>query len=157
MYPAVRRKDRIIPREEALALLNAAEYGTLATASAGGQPYATPLSFIVKGGAIYFHCAQSGHKMENIEANPRVCFSVVGKTRPVYDKGFSYHYESAVAFGRAAPIADEAEKVAVLTQLCEKYLPAYMAHAAAEIQGSLARTAIIKITIEHITGKAKRA
>lgn len=156
MQYAMRRKDRALTENEARELLAKGEYGVMASVDAQGQPYATALSYIVADGAIYFHCAQTGYKTDNIKANPKVCFTVVGATQPVYDKNFTTYYESVVVFGRAAEITDSHEKTVLLMQLAQKYLPGYMDKAPESIAQSLARTAVYRISIDEITGKAKR-
>lgn len=156
MQHAVRRKDRMTDEQTARELLKRCEYGIMATAGADGLPYAVPLSYVVYDDAVYFHCAHVGHKIENIDANPRVCFTVVGATRPVYAKNFTTYYESAVVFGTVSKIEDAARKTEILMRLAAKYLPEHMDKAPADIAGSLARTAVYKIAIEHITGKAKK-
>lgn len=152
----MRRKDRQIPEAEARALLEKAEYGVLASASAEGLPYATPLSYVFLEGKIYFHCARTGQKVENISAMPDVCFCVVGATQPVYDGSFSTFYESALAFGRACLVENTQEKTAALRALCEKYLPEHMDKADDDIAQSFARTALWCINVEYVSGKAKR-
>lgn len=156
MSHAIRRKDRAITEEEARSLLNSCEYGTLATVSADGQPYATPISYIVMNGTIYVHCAKMGHKLDNIAANPAVSFAVVGKTQPVFENNFSTYYESAVVFGKARHVTDEKEKWDSLMALAEKYLPDHMEHAEKYIQGSFAATTVIAISMDTVTGKAKK-
>lgn len=156
MQHAIRRKDRALTEACARELLQKCEYGVMATVDAGGRPYAAPLSYIANDEAVYFHCAHEGHKIDNIVANPQVCFTVVGQTRPVYAKNFTTWYESVVVFGRVSPVTDPAEKTRILMLLAEKYLPEHMDKAPADIAKSLARTAVYRIAIEHITGKAKR-
>jgi hypothetical protein len=51
----LRRQDRAITEEEALALLNKAEYGVLSTVPENGEPYGVPLNFCVIDHCIYFH------------------------------------------------------------------------------------------------------
>ncbi|MDL2219421.1 pyridoxamine 5'-phosphate oxidase family protein [Ruminococcaceae bacterium OttesenSCG-928-O06] len=152
----MRRRDRALPADETLALLQAGEYGILATASAAGLPLATPLSYVLLDGALYFHCAKTGQKLDNLAAQPAVCFCVVGATRPVYDDNFTTLYESVVVHGTAALVQDATEKYRALAALCQKYLPAHMHHAEADIAGSFSVTQVVRIAPEEITGKAKR-
>ena len=155
MEHPVRRKDRIMAAEAAQELLECAEYGILATTGADGWPYAVPLSYIVVNNTVYFHCAHEGRKIENLTVNPKVCFTVVGETMPVYDKNFTTYYESVVVFGRVFEVREAERKTSLLMQLAEKYLPDYMDKAPADIAKSLERTAVYGITIEELTGKAK--
>jgi len=63
----LRRQDRAINEDEAMALLRRAEYGILSTVSANDEPYGVPLNFCVIDHCIYFHCAVDGHKIDNIQ------------------------------------------------------------------------------------------
>lgn len=156
MYRNVRRSDREISKEEAMEILLNGEYGFLATVGEENQPYVVPLSYVIMENEIYFHCALSGQKLDNIAHEERVCFSVVGKTQPVYDNNFTTYFESAVVFGKARMIEDLDVKKDVLLKLAEKYLPEYMDMADKAIEGSMSRTAVYAVTINHITGKAKK-
>lgn len=155
-YPALRRADRALPEAEALALLHSAEWGVLASCGENSLPLATPLSFVVAGGAIYFHCALKGHKLRNLAQNPSVCFCVVGATQPLYDGDFTTLYQSCLVHGTAALVQNEDEKRAILMALCEKYLPAHMGKAAPSIDKSGAVTAVVRITPQKISGKARK-
>ncbi|WP_250229522.1 pyridoxamine 5'-phosphate oxidase family protein [Anaeropeptidivorans aminofermentans] len=156
MYQNMRRSDRQISKEETMEILLNGEYGFLATVDKDNQPYVVPLSYVVIENEIFFHCALSGQKLDNIKHEEKVCFSVVGKTQPVYDNNFTTYFESVVVFGKARIIDDMDKKTEVLLKLAEKYLPEYMDMADKAIEGSMQRTAICAITIDHITGKAKK-
>lgn len=153
----MRRKDRALERAEAEALLAGAEYGVLAVDEGSGRPYAVPLSFVVgNNGALYFHSAGEGRKLDALAKNPRVCFTVVGKTLPIYTKNFTTYFESAMVFGCTFPVEDPDEKFEALMRLAEKYLPEHMDKAEPDIRHSFSRTAVFKLVPELITGKAKR-
>ena len=154
---AVRRKDRVIPHEQCLALLARCEYGVLAVTGRDGWPYAVPLSYVFMDNAIYFHCAFSGHKLDNIAWDNRACFTVVGATQPVYVNDYSTYYESVIVRGRAVQVTGEQERRRSLRLLAEKYLPEYIDKFEENMQHSEKRTAVYKITVEQVTGKAKRA
>lgn len=150
----MRRSDRQLSEEEAYALLEAGEYGVLSTADAQNDPYGVPLSYALLNGKIVFHCAAGvGHKLANLAQNPRVCFTVVGKTTVLPEK-FSTAYESVIVFGTAAPAEDPA---AALGALARKYAPAYLEKSEAYIASSLKETGVYAVTVEKITGKARRA
>jgi len=100
---SVRRRDREISVEEAVAILDSAEYGVLSTASEDGQPYGVPLNYVYRNNCVYFHCALSGHKLDNIQANAKVSFCAVGNTN-ILPASFATEYESAVAFGVASEV-----------------------------------------------------
>jgi uncharacterized protein len=154
MQKKMRRSDRAVAESEAKEILSRGEYGVLSTVSADGQPYGVPVSYSYAGDAIYFHCAVEGHKLDNIQANPRVSFCVVGRTE-VIPADFGTHYESVIVFGSAAEVTG-AEKVEGLLELVKKYSPDYIPAGLQEIEKSGAKAKVYKITVETITGKAKK-
>jgi len=139
----------------ALEVLRDCEYATLATTNLDGTPYCIPLSPVLVGNAIYFHCANEGQKLVNIKFSDLVCISGVRRTRLVPET-FSTEYESAVATGTCSIVTDDEEKIMALMKICEKYAQSNMEHAEAEIAESLQRTCICRIDITHISGKANR-
>lgn len=139
---------------EAIELLSRCAYGVLSTAGEDGQPYGVPLSYAYKEKCIYFHCAVSGHKIDNIEFNPRVSFCVVGKVRILPEK-FSTEYESAIAFGTASELSGP-EKHSALLLLLEKYTPGFIEDGKKYIERKEQSTRVFKIEIDHISGKARR-
>lgn len=151
----LRRKDRGMDVREATELLAAGEYGVLSTVGQDAQPYGVPLSYVYRDGAIYLHCAVEGHKLENIAANPRVSFCVVGKTRVLPEK-FATEYESVIAFGSASEVAGE-EKKSALLWLVEKYSPDFLPEGRKYIESSHDSTRVVKVAIDHLSGKARRS
>jgi len=150
----MRRKDRLINTEEAVQILETAEYGVLSTVDADGQPYGIPLSYVYKDNAIYFHCAVVGQKLENIANNPKVSFCVTGGTT-VLPEQFGTLYESVVAFGTAGEVHD-AERQNAFVWLLEKYCSEFMEEGLDYIKSESKRTKIVKIEISQISGKARR-
>lgn len=154
MFKEMRRKNRELSEDEARELLKGGDYGILSTAGENGYAYGIPLNYAYMENAIYFHCALEGAKLDNIAYNNKVSFCVVGKTAPLPEK-FSYSFESVVAFGEARKVEGE-EKYKALLALVEKYSGAYMEKGKDYINNDAPKTAVFKISIEHITGKARR-
>ena len=154
MHRNVRRKDRELNIELATKLLAEGEYGVLSTVDMVGQAYGVPLNYVFKDNCLYFHCALDGHKLENIKANPKVSFCVVGKTKVLPDK-FSTEYESAIAFGTASAVQGE-ERHNALLSVVEKYSPDFMEEGKKAIAKFNNKTTVIKMAIDHITGKSKK-
>ena len=151
----MRRKDKQTDVGFALELLENCEYATLSTTNPDGSPYAVPVSIALEGQAAYFHCALLGKKLDNIAQNPQVCLNCVGRTR-LLPQDFSTEFESAVAIGRARLVHDEHEKIHALRLICLKYAPGNMQAFDGEIAKMLARTGVVKIELESITGKATK-
>ena len=147
----MRRKDKEIGTDEAINLLAECEYGVLSTIGSDGQPYGVPLNYAYKDNCIYFHCAQVGHKIDNIENNPKVSFCVVGGTK-IMPSEFSTNYVSAVAFGVATEVQG-AERYDALILLLEKFSPDFMEEGKKYIEKLDKVTKVIKIAIQHISGK----
>ncbi len=148
-----RIEKRGISNDEALELLRKGKRGVLAVAGDNDYPYAIPINFYFDESAmkIYFHSALAGHKVDSMKRNPKVCFTIFGEPE-IRDLDWAPYVRSAVAFGTAKPVADEAEKRRVLKTFAMKYYP-NEAEADEEIAEDFAAVQMIEITIEHLTGK----
>ena len=145
----------------ALEVMRKAPYITVSFTRADGTAYGLPLSLATIDSNIwYFHCALEGDKLDAIDAHPEVCLSAVSKCRPTVgpkDGSFTLQYQSAVAFGNAELVTDEAEKILALRTISERFLPQHMDAFDAAIQRSLHRTAVVRITlVSPPTGKRKQ-
>lgn len=150
----IRRSDREINHDDAMALLSSAAYGVLSTVGNDGLPYAIPLSYVIHDWVIYLHCATEGRKLDNIRSNPAVSFCVVGHTK-VLPGEFATEYESVIASGTAEQVSGD-EKRNALIAILEKYSPDFIKEGLKYISASIDKVAVIRINIDHISGKAKR-
>lgn len=149
----MRRKDREIFGEELEAILRKGEYGILSTVGPDGLPYAVPLSYAWKNGAIHLHCAaHTGKKLEHIAHCDDVCFVVVGDTA-VQPAKFTTLYESVIVTGKIHPAENKEES---LRALIEKYSREYLEKGMDYIRAAADQTGVYVITPQHITGKANR-
>ena len=151
----MRRSDRMMEAEAAMELLKKGMYGVLSTVDDSNQPYGVPLSYAVSGSgkAIYFHGAQSGHKLDNIGINSKACFTVIGATRVLPEK-FSTEYESVIVYGNAKLIEGE-EKLEALKTVIQKYSADFIKEGDEYIARAAANTAVFKLEIDHFTGKSR--
>lgn len=154
MFKEMRRKDRALENTEAIELLKNCEYGILSTIDKNGYPYGVPLSYVYMDNSIYFHSATEGNKLDNISYNNKVSFCSVGKTSILPDK-FSTKYESVIVRGTASEVIDE-EKCKALLEILNKYSPDFIEQGKFYIEKAGSVTKVIKITIDHISGKARR-
>lgn len=150
-----------MPTDWAYEIMDKAPYITVAMTEEDGTPYAVPLSLTrVDEKTFYFHGALEGKKLDIISKNPKVWLSAVTTCKPTVgpkDGSFTLEFKSAMAQGVAEIVTDEAEKIVAMRAICERFLPKHMEAFDASIARSLARTAVVRITlIEPPTGKRKQ-
>jgi len=153
MFREMRRKRQLLPEEETVAMLDSCTSGVLAMHGDDGYPYAVPLSFAYEDGKLFFHCATAGHKLDAIARDDKVSFCVIAAD-DVVPSTFTTHFRSAVVFGRARVLTDDAEKRHALECLAKKYSPDHLDAADAEIESDWKRVSVIELAVEHMTGKA---
>jgi len=154
METEMRRSDRMLGEAETRELLQNGEYGILSTASRAGQPYGIPLNYTYRGNALYFHCAQDGRKIQNLNENNRVSFCVVGQTELLPDK-FSTKYESVIVSGQIEEVSGE-EKNRALLELLQKYSAGFVEKGMHYIEKAGTKTKVYKLTIDSVTGKSRK-
>lgn len=140
---------------QARSVLEACGYAVLATINADdGSPYCIPVSPVLWGDALYFHCGLTGKKLENLSRDNRVCLTCVGATRPLPEQ-FTLAYESVVVTGRAELVEDGEEKLEILRRICEKYAPSNLDAYPRVGPAALPRLSICRIAIEDLCGKRR--
>lgn len=148
----MRRKRQQLSDEESYAILQKATSGTLALLGDGGYPYAVPISYVFSEGKLYFHSALSGHKVDAIRGCDRASFCVVAQD-DVKPELYTTFFRSVIAFGRIHIVDDEAEKLAAARLLGNRYNPHQDEALQKELENGLARMLVIRLDIEHLTGK----
>jgi nitroimidazol reductase NimA-like FMN-containing flavoprotein (pyridoxamine 5'-phosphate oxidase superfamily) len=116
------------------------------------RPYIVPLCFGYKDNSLYFHSAEQGKKIDIIKKNNRVCFefdidSEVIKADKACEWGLQY--KSVVGFGQASFLEDSESKRRALDIIMKQY----SGESSAYPEAKLKHTVIIKVDIEHMTGK----
>lgn len=148
----MRRKDREMDTEFAMSVLERCEFATLAMTLSDGTPYCIPIQPALMNGTVIFHCAPQGLKIDALRANPHICLTAACDVLPI-PEDLTTKYASAVAFGVAAEVIDDIEKIAALRALCQRYAASNMQGFDSAIERSLHRTAVWRIDIDRITGK----
>lgn len=153
----MRRSDRAQDREFSLALIDRCTHGVMAISTGEPAPYCLPLSFVRLGGDLYFHGARQGRKTDLLRRFPKVCVTFVGDDRPYFTPPAMYStwFQSVIVTGTASEISDPTEKTEALRALCRKMTPDAMDGFLPAVEESLAVTAVWKIHMEEISGKAK--
>ena len=152
MFRAMRRKKQLLSVEATEKILATGLVGVLGVAGDDDYPYTVPVNYAFDNGRIYFHSAVSGHKLDGIQRNSKVSFCVIDRDEIVPQELTSY-FRSAIAFGQAKIVSDEALKLQALELLARKYSPGMDARAAEAIQREWKHTCVVEITIDHLTGK----
>lgn len=158
----VRRKDREVKEEGWIReFLHKASFGVLGTSSTN-QPFLTSLIFVFDeaGHAIYLHSALRGRTRSNLEANPKVCFTVseIGRFLPSdVALEFSVEYASVVVFGNCSIVNSRQEARLALQMHLDKYFPHLReGHDYRSItEEEVCKTSVFKITIEEWSAKRK--
>jgi nitroimidazol reductase NimA-like FMN-containing flavoprotein (pyridoxamine 5'-phosphate oxidase superfamily) len=155
MFREMRRKNQQLSKEETMRILDSCTSGVLGVHGDDGYPYTVPVSYALEGDKIFIHSAIEGHKIDSISRCDKVSFCVIERD-DVVQKTFTTHYRSAVIFGRARILTDEAEKRHALECLVEKYSPDYIKEGQQEMERAWDRVCLIEIRIERMTGKAAK-
>lgn len=143
-----------LSHEAAIRLLESEHVGHLATCNPNNSPYITPLNYVYYQNNIYFHCAHEGCKLDNIRANPQVCFEVSRVDKLVIRQqacNCATRYHSVQVFGQARILHDVQQKANVLNALTTKYaagqpfLPV--------TPEAAATCCVVEISIDRIVGK----
>jgi uncharacterized protein len=150
----MRRQDRKLSDVEATEILQKGEFGILSMSTLDNRGYGIPLNYTFRNNVIFFHCAMEGSKLDYLRNNNKVSFCVVGNTEVMPSK-FGTLYESAIVFGHTNEVEDE-EKHEALTLLIEKYSGDYIQEGKEYIDKLYDKVKVIKLTIESITGKARK-
>lgn len=152
----MRRFRQQLSREECEAILLRGTSGVLAVTGDGGWPYSVPLSYVYEGGALLFHCATAGHKLDALRRDGRASFCVIDQDTVLPEK-YTTAYRSVVVFGRVTILEEESELRRGGEALGRKYYPqGTPEELEKEISGSLGRMCLLRMDISHMTGKEGR-
>lgn len=153
---SLRRQDRALPCEDALALLRTSEFGILCLQDTAGGGYGVPLNYAWDGAdSLYMHSAPAGHKLDCLAREARATFIITGSTQLLPEQ-FSTAYESVQVQGEAEVVTDDAAKAKALELLIQKLTPQESARGAAYIERALHATTVVRLRIRTICGKAHR-
>lgn len=131
-----------------VAVLQEAEECVLGLTGPDG-PYVVPVNFVYIDGKLYFHCAQEGHKLDLLQADPRVAFTVYTGVEVLPDVS-STAYRSVCGNGRGVILEDREEKRAALDAIARRFMadcPLPTPDAAVD------SVAVVRVDIEVLTGK----
>ena len=136
--------------EDAINVLERSEVGFLAM-TRDTWPYCVPVNYVFHEGDIYIHSSTKGKKLDIIEANPPVCFTILGSYEYVQGE-CTYVYESGIVYGKAWVVEDTDQKRKAYEALVAKYEPEGSLEGDA---GCIEGSAIILIEIDDVTAKKR--
>lgn len=153
------------PTEEAVALFAAAHHVHLASTTPGGAPVLKTLHAVVDEGALFFHAAPVGEKLE-VVGRPAVvtAVEVVAQipsyfTDPERACPATTLYRSAQAHGVIEEVTDPERKASALRRLMEKLQPeggyAPLAAGSPLYQKAIAGLFVGRLSLDRVDGKAK--
>ena len=116
----------------------------------GCIPYVVPLCFGYEAGALFFHSATEGRKLEILQKNPSVSFEIDIDLELIRSGGHcSLKYRSVIGSGKASLIKaseDKCKALDLIMRHCHQEPIAYP-------EPVLLGVTIIKVEIEEMTGK----
>lgn len=143
--------------DKAMAFVQAAHTGRLATIGSDGYPYCIPLLFVWMDGSVFLHGTNaSGHLRQTIDHCARACFEL-DETGEAFDYGrfecdSGLAYRSAVIFGTISVVTDPAVK----QRFCELLMDKYGKPDTVRPKGFFPRLdwiSVYRLTIERLSGK----
>lgn len=154
MFRELIRKNKQLSNDDCINILIKEKRGVLSVNGDEGYPYGMPMNHFYNeaDGCIYFHCGKNGHRLDSLKANNKVSFCV-------YDKGckndgeWALNIKSVIVFGTTEIIDDIAVIIDISEKLSRKFTDD-TEYIETEIRNYAKNTLLIRLTPEHICGKA---
>jgi len=155
--PQMRRADKLMPDDRAMAVLEGGFCGRLAVVGADGYPYCVPLLYVLMDGELYVHNAVgAGHLKTAIGHDPRVCFEMdePGEIFPYgrFECDTSVAFKSVIVFGKARIVEDAGVKQRFFRALMGKYAKG-IEERPKDFFPRIDQITLYAIGIERMTGK----
>ncbi|HEX8559051.1 MAG TPA: pyridoxamine 5'-phosphate oxidase family protein [Pyrinomonadaceae bacterium] len=125
---------------------------------ADGHPFVIPTAYGRLGDTLYLHGAKASRMLKALAAGADVCVTVTLVDGLVLARSAFHHsinYRSAVVFGRARAVADEAEKNAALEAFTEHVMRGRWAEVRWPTPEELAATAVLALPLEEASAKVR--
>ncbi len=154
----LRRKDRAVyDRSEIEAIIHKADVCRIAFAD-DNLPYIVAMNFGYRSGppdSLYFHCANTGRKIDLIKKNNVVCFQMDIDHELVPGNiacDYTMTFQSVVGYGRLYIVTDPNEKIEGLNILMGQYEEE---KEWTYDQSMLKRTTVLRCDIDRLSAKRK--
>ena len=154
MFREITRIKQKISEEECRKILKEEKRGVLSVITPEGYPYGMPIDhyYDEEENCLYFHTGKKGHRNDCLKENNRVSYCV-------YDQGqrnegeWALHFQSVICFGRIEEVEDYEKGMDIARRLSAKFTDD-TAYVEDDIRRNGHRTLILKLNIEHMTGKS---
>ena len=153
MFRELARKNKKLPMETCIRLLQTEKRGVLSVLGDDDYPYGMPMNhwYCPEDGRLYFHSGKTGHKIDAIKRHAKASFCV-------YDEGFrdagewALTISSVIVFGKISIVEDHEKALEISRQLSYKFTQdeAYIRR---EIDQYGAGVLVFALEPEHICGK----
>jgi hypothetical protein len=152
----MRRKDKeIADKLEIEAILKRAFVCRIAF-SENNKPHIVPVIFGYTDNCLYFHSAPEGKKLDILRNNNNVCFEIDIDFEIVKSKtpcNWSAKYRSVIGFGKAFFVDEVEEKRNALNLIIQKYSNTSHENEYEFSEDMVGIVTVIRIDVEHMTGK----
>ncbi len=151
MFRPLLRKKQELSKERCIEILKKERRGVLSVVGDDGYPYGMPLNhyYEEEDGCLYFHGGKVGHKIDALKKCDKVSYCVLDEG---VKEDWYYLFDSVIAFGRMSFVEDEKIVEEKSRKLSECFTDD-QAYIDGEIAKSLKGTLMLKMEIEHISGK----
>lgn len=153
MFREMIRKKQALTKEECESILDNERRGVLSVNGDDGYPYCMPLNHFYnrEDGFIYFHQGRMGYRLDALKKDDKVCYCVCDKGSAIEGK-WAQMVKSVVAFGRIE-IIDDLEIVKEIARKLSYKFTSDEKYISDEIEKYAKATILLKLKIEHLSGK----
>lgn len=156
MFRELSRKSKGLTKEECISILKEEKRGVLSVLGDNGYPYGMPMNHYYNedDGALYFHQGHGGHRLDALNKSDKVSFCVINKGAK-NENTWAETFKSVIVFGKIEVIDDLEAIEEVATKLSRKFTndEEYIRK---EIDCFAKKTLLLKLNIEHVSGKKIR-
>ena len=148
----MRRKEKEITDKTAMESIILRSSVCRLALSEENRPYIVPLCFGYKDDTLYFHSAREGRKLDILRKNNKVCFEfdIDNEIVEADDAcAWGMKFQSVIGFGRGSIIDDIESKHKALNIIMQQYSRNSYEYPDKAVK----KIVIIKVEIEHMTGK----
>jgi nitroimidazol reductase NimA-like FMN-containing flavoprotein (pyridoxamine 5'-phosphate oxidase superfamily) len=140
------------------AILDASWLAHVSFASEEGQPFVIPMLYARDGDSLLLHGSIASRLLRTLGEGTRACVCVTLVDGLVLARSHFHHsanYRSVVAFGRAVPVLDAAEKAEALARFVDGMIPGRAGESRPADRNELAATSLLRFVIEDASAKIR--